>query len=366
MALIKKAKVWHYDFWFKKKRYQGSTLQSNITKARIVQSKIKSDAALDLFGLGALKVAPMFRDFANSAFTKFVEQNSKEKPRTVKFYAEKVRRLLEWEPFAEARLTAIDEELIEKYKQHRATNNRRSRGNGKIAVGSINKELATLRKALRLAYEYRLIARVPKIRLLAGEGRRDYVLDGYTENRYLAAAPYPLKQVAILIIDLGFRPEELVSARKVDVSFERNDITITGKTGPRVLPLTTRAKETLDFVFATHEKSEWIFPGRRKGKHLTVWALDNLHAEVRTAGEFPAEFVLYSCRHTFGTRLAESGADSHAIKKLMGHSSVTTSEKYIHPGSEHIERAMRRKELLDQALRGEVEAQEDTSGVERR
>lgn len=56
----------------------------------------------------------------------------------------------------------------------------------------------------------------------------------------------------------------------------------------------------------------------------------------------PSDFVLHSLRHTFGTRLGESGADAFTIMRLMGHSTVTISQRYIHPSPEAVELAFER------------------------
>jgi site-specific recombinase XerD len=63
--------------------------------------------------------------------------------------------------------------------------------------------------------------------------------------------------------------------------------------------------------------------------------------------------VLHSLRHTFGTRLGEAGADAFTIMKLMGHSSVTVSQRYVHSSPESMERAFDRMQTLNrsQALR---------------
>jgi site-specific recombinase XerD len=61
--------------------------------------------------------------------------------------------------------------------------------------------------------------------------------------------------------------------------------------------------------------------------------------------------VIHSLRHTFGTRLGESGADAFMIMKLMGHSSVTVSQKYVHPTPENLERAMKRLEARNQDMK---------------
>jgi site-specific recombinase XerD len=60
--------------------------------------------------------------------------------------------------------------------------------------------------------------------------------------------------------------------------------------------------------------------------------------------ELPEDFVLHSLRHTFLTRLGASGADAFSIKPIAGHSSVTISEKYIHPTPESLEGAFERLE----------------------
>jgi len=59
----------------------------------------------------------------------------------------------------------------------------------------------------------------------------------------------------------------------------------------------------------------------------------------------PAEFVLHSLRHTFGTRLGEAGADAFTIMRIMGHSSITVSKRYVHPTPETMENAFVALEL---------------------
>jgi hypothetical protein len=63
----------------------------------------------------------------------------------------------------------------------------------------------------------------------------------------------------------------------------------------------------------------------------------------------PTAFVLHSLRHTYGTRLGEAGADVFTIMRLMGHSSVTVSQRYVHPTPEALERAVERLEGLNQS-----------------
>ena len=70
--------------------------------------------------------------------------------------------------------------------------------------------------------------------------------------------------------------------------------------------------------------------------------------------ELPADFVIHSLRHTFGTRLGESGADAFTIMRLMGHSSVTVSQRYVHPSPETLEVAFERLDSMNNRRRVEM------------
>lgn len=355
MALTKRGKrgTWHYDFILRGRRYQGSTFQTNINKARQVEAKIRSDAALGLFDIGPKKYCPTLQEFLEGQFEKHVTLNAKAK-RTAAFYREKAKRLLAFNDLATARLDGIDGELLDRYKAQRLRS---------VSVITVNGELATLRKALHLAAEWTLITKCPKVRLLPNEARREFVVSGELERAYLAAAAYPLREAAILILDLGLRPEECVRLRKQDIAGTTATVRDgKSKNAARALPLTERALASIELLKALWPDSEWLFPGR-KGQHLGRGSLDNLHTRLRSAHDWPKEFVLYSLRHSFGTRLAESGASVFDIKRLMGHSSVKVSERYVHPTADGIDLAMRRKEVLDKIVRGEITPADATNEV---
>jgi len=53
------------------------------------------------------------------------------------------------------------------------------------------------------------------------------------------------------------------------------------------------------------------------------------------------------------TRLGESGPDAFTIMRIAGHSSVTVSQRYVHPSPESMERAFERLDMLNRSKRGE-------------
>jgi len=95
------------------------------------------------------------------------------------------------------------------------------------------------------------------------------------------------------------------------------------------------------------EESPYGFPAET-GRPYLVMSIDYLHSEVRDPLRLPKDFVIHSLRHTFGTRLGEAGADAFTIMRAMGHSSVTVSQKYVHPTPEAMERASERWEAFNQ------------------
>lgn len=114
----------------------------------------------------------------------------------------------------------------------------------------------------------------------------------------------------------------------------------------RNVPLTGRVRAMLESRKA-ESKAPWVF-SEDNGRPMRNSSLDHLHKKLRATLKMPAGFVLHSLRHTYGTRLGEGGADAFSIMRLMEHSSVTISQRYVHPTPEALERAVERLEALNQ------------------
>ncbi len=301
--------------------------------------------------------APSLRNFSKG-FLDSVQVRSAAKPRTAKFYAEQVRRLLEYEPLANARLDEIDEALVERYVQYRSSKFARIRTKEglkettrQISPATVNRALATLRRMLRLARRWHVIGSTPEIRPLRGERNREYVLGYAEEEVYLEFAAQPLRDVALLVIDTGLRIGEALALEWSDVHFAANGsewgyIQVQGgksKNARRAVPLTRRVYEMLTQRRAS---CSTVFADTA-GSRYSVSYLDHLHAKIRTALKLPKEFVLHSLRHTYLTRLGLSGADAFTIMRLAGHSSVSVSQRYVHPTPQAMEDAVSRMDRMN-------------------
>jgi integrase len=277
-------------------------------------------------------------------FRSEIEVRCAEKPRTISFYKEKLQRLLEYPRLANARLDRIEEELIEDYIQHRRKN---------VAPATVNRQLATLRRALRLAHKWKIIDRLPRIVLLQGERNRDFVLSPAQERLYLDIAPQTLQDMAVVLLDTGMRISEALALQWPDVHFEpapgarAGYVQVRGgksKNARRNLSLTARARATLT-ERATAATTPWVFASTTGQPYLGT-SLNHMHQKVRATLKLPKDFVLHSFRHSMLTRLGETGTDAFTIMRIAGHSSVIVSQKYVHPTPETMERAFERLEAV--------------------
>ena len=345
---------WWYSFTFKGTRIQRNSGCSNINDARDVMSAYRTALAKGEVGIVEKVKVPTLKEFSEP-FMKHVKVERKEKPRTITFYAEKLKPLVS--AFGSLPLDKINEKQIDQYKENRQS--AKTRLKRVVSPATINRELATLRKMLRFAHERAVIARVPRIRLLAGERPREFVLSPLQEPIYLAAVPDTLRDIAVLLIETGLRVGEALTLEWAQVRLVAPEgkkfpcLTVRAahsKSGKsRTLPMSERAVEVLsrwralrapkdgrDLVFHKPEGSP-LASTLLNAQHRRVVATLNKSESLQP--KFPREFCLHSLRHTFGTRLGESGVEAFRIRDLMGHSSVVVSQRYVHPSSDSLEAA---------------------------
>ena len=99
-------------------------------------------------------------------------------------------------------------------------------------------------------------------------------------------------------------------------------------------------------------------------KPMLPSSLAHSHARVRRELKLPPEFVLYSLRHTALTRLGEQGTDAFTIMRIAGHSTIATSQRYVHPSAESVGRAIARLESANEqadVLADRTDAKTDTA-----
>jgi integrase len=115
-----------------------------------------------------------------------------------------------------ADLKTLTSELAAEFATHRQSNNWEQQ----LAISTVNASIRVLRRVLKIAVEWEVIDRMPKIKIRPGENHRDHVVTKEEEIAYLAAAetcngrtgcdrgPTLLSDVVTILINTGLRPEE--------------------------------------------------------------------------------------------------------------------------------------------------------------
>lgn len=182
------------------------------------------------------------------------------------------------------------------------------------------------------------------------------------EMRYLSAAPPLLAEMATVLIDTGMRPDECYRLCWEDVTWVngRNGSVLVrhGKTAAarRLLPMTLRVRRTLEMRWERAGKPAegWIWPAATISGHIDHSSLKKQHAKAFRLVNAEAKrnhltpvkpFVLYSLRHTFLTRLGQSGCDAWTLARIAGHSSINMSRRYVHPSDDAVLAAMEKLTL---------------------
>jgi integrase len=186
---------------------------------------------------------------------------------------------------------------------------------------------------LSLARDWDLIENVPKIKLRK-ENERSATYTAEQEQVFLAAAPQPLRDVFAISQDSGLRPDEVIRMRWESVLWDKNLIfNPDGKTekSRRHVPLSDRVRRLLR-ARAQGATSEWVFPSvRKKGSHISYFSVAKYFTKTREKAGLPDNLVLYSARHSFATDMLDRTGNLVLVQKLLGHESVSTTQKYVHP-----------------------------------
>lgn len=139
----------------------------------------------------------------------------------------------------------------------------------------------------------------------------------------------------------GIRVGELVGLGLGDIDLNAGTVKVMGKgRKERIVPMGGKAVTAISGYLTI--RPTFLFPDpnepalfvNRRGTRLTARSVERLvHKYIERSG-LQKKVTPHVLRHTFATHLLGAGADMRGIQELLGHSSLSTTQKYTHVGIE--------------------------------
>lgn len=149
--------------------------------------------------------------------------------------------------------------------------------------------------------------------------------------------------ILALLYGCGLRIFECLSLNGNDC--ETDSIRIEGKgKKTRIVPLLENVKKKISAYkaacpFEISQDSPLFFG--EKGQRLNARIVQKLMEKLRSAFDLPQNATPHSLRHSFATHILENGADLRSIQELLGHSSLSTTQKYTRIDTKHMLKAFK-------------------------
>ncbi len=146
----------------------------------------------------------------------------------------------------------------------------------------------------------------------------------------------------ILMWGYGLRISEVINLKLMEII--NDELRILGKGNKiRVIPISTELVKFITKMIGecpfNLESDGYIFIGK-KGRKLKPEIIQRLIREIRKKIFLPDNTTPHSFRHSFATELLSNFADLRSIQELLGHTSLSTTQKYTSVNTDHIRKIL--------------------------
>lgn len=153
----------------------------------------------------------------------------------------------------------------------------------------------------------------------------------------------PLREKAILemLYATGIRCSELINIKIQDIDFERKTILVQGKGRKERLALFNNSTQERILKYieveraAVEKPSEHLFLNNRNEK-LSTRSIQRTLKMFRKFLNIEKSITPHKIRHSFATHLLNNGVDIRTLQELLGHKSLSSTEKYTHVTLGHL------------------------------
>lgn len=216
-----------------------------------------------------------------------------------------------------------------------------------LKKSSAARKLASLRTFFRYLCREGVVVRNPARALLSPRVERHLPphLDEPNVARLLdvpgeGLGPARARAILETLYATGLRCGELVSLDVPEVDLDGRMLRVVGKGGKeRVVPFGTQARDAirvyLPFRDRLRPRDEALFVNA-KGGRLTDRSVRSMVAQRVRQVALSQKISPHGLRHSFATHLLQRGADLRSIQELLGHASLSTTQRYTHVEIKHM------------------------------
>lgn len=200
-----------------------------------------------------------------------------------------------------------------------------------------------IRCALKFFYEVTL--RRPQASLAVPPMRREQKLPqilSREEVERIVAATRTLRERLLLMAAYGsgLRVSEVVALRPADLDVERGVIRVEQGKGKkdRYTVLAERLVREVSQYYAVYGRPEhWVFPQRHDAAcHMDPSSAQKIYYTAKRRAGVTKTGGIHALRHGFATHSLEAGLDLPTLGRMLGHTSVTTTMRYLHTTTKRV------------------------------
>jgi integrase len=333
MGLFKRGKVWWMAMTYQGKQVRRSTGTSDRRLAEAILSKVKVNIIEGRFFDTLEEKERTFEEMMER-----YQQEHVVKRASARSYRGYVKNLVDF--FGSSCLAEITPRRVVEYKAKRYADG--------VGLATINRELAAMKNAFNLAVREWGWCRdnpVQKVSMEKENNKRNRWLSQGEEQQLLQASPFWLREIIVFALHTGMRLGEILSLTWKGVG-RKTVIVFHSKNGERrTIPINQTVLEILKGRSKVRPlATNLVFYGKA---HAAIDA-HNLRRAFRQALKKAKieDFHFHDLRHTFATRLIQSGVDLYKVQRLLGHKSPLMTQRYAHHYPESLRQGV---EILDGA-----------------
>ncbi len=160
------------------------------------------------------------------------------------------------------------------------------------------------------------------------------------EVRKLIFSCTNLKHRALLltVYSAGLRVSEVVKLEPSHIERSRKMLRAEQGKGKkdRYTLLSNQLLNTLEEYWREYRPDKYLFFGKTKSRPMPIETAQQIYYNAKKKAGIKRGKGIHTLRHCFATHLLEHGTSTIEIKRLMGHSSIRTTAKYLHVTNETI------------------------------